>query len=475
MITIAISVLFLAAFLVLVLKKDMIAISAIVFSFFFLIFIYLAPETMVFAFSGWNPPFGIVWVLDGLGLFMALLITGIMSLTAIYSVKYIKKRKHRYYTLLCLLTIGLLGISLTGDIFNMYVFFELMSVSSYALVAFLLNKESTEAAFKYLVVGSLSSSFLLLGIAMLYGLAGTLNMADLATKVYGGPAFLVVLGLILGGLSLKSAIVPFHFWLPDVHPAAPSPVSALLSSVIVGSGVYMMIRVIFTVFGIVSVFWMLILLGLVTMILGGLMALIQKDAKRLIAYSTVSQIGYIFVAIGIGTSLGVTAGLFHLLNNILLKSLLFMSFGIVLWHTGTRDMNRLGGIGKQMPWVAFCFGVGALGTAGVPPLNGFASKWLIYMATWQVSPVITAIAIIVSAITMAYYIKVFSCIFMGHSNIKIVNKTPKMMLIPVIIITIMCIVIGIFPQIGIMFVEPATNALLNQSQYINAVLGGSVI
>ncbi len=471
MITIVLSVLFLAAFLVLVLKRDIIAISAIIFSFIFFLLAYFSPDIMMFAFSGWSPPFGIVWVLDKLGLFMAIMITGIMSLTAVYSVKYVKERKHRYYTLICLLTIGLIGISLTGDIFNMYVFFELMSVASYALVAFLLNKESTEAALKYLITGSLSSSFLLVGIAMLYGLTGTLNMADMALKISGGPVFMIVLGLILGGLSLKSAIVPFHFWLPDVHPAAPSPVSALLSSVIIGSGVYMTIRIIFTVFGIMSIFWMLIILGLITMVVGGLMAIMQKDVKRLLAYSTVSQVGYIFIAIGMGTPAGVTAGLFHLFNNILLKCLLFLSFGIILWHTGTRDLNKLGGLGKRMPWVAFCFGIGALGTAGIPPLNGFASKWLIYLATWEVSPIITSIAIIVSAITLAYYLKVFSCIFMGPSTFKIVKKTPKTMLIPIIILAIICIIIGILPQIGMMFVEPATNVLLEQGQYINAVLG----
>ncbi len=471
MITILIGVLFLAAFLVLVLKKDIIAISAIVFSFFLLLFMYFSPLTMVHQFSGWEPPFGIVWVLDDFGLLMSLLVTGIASLSAIFSVRYVKERRHRYYTLICLLTIGLVGISLTGDVFNLYVFFELMSISSYALVSFLLNREATEAAFKYLLVGSLSSSFFLLGIGLLYGLTGTLNMADIAVRLAPGPLSFAVFGFIIGGLALKSAIVPFHFWLPDVHPAATTPVSALLSSVIVGSGIYMMMRITFIVFGVMDIFWIFVIFGLVTMVVGGVMAVIQSDVKRLLAYSTVSQTGYVFLAMGMGSALGVSAGIFHLVNNILLKSLLFLSFGVVLYHTGIRDLNRLGGLGKKLPLVAFCFGVGALSIAGVPPFNGFASKWMIYMSTWGVSPALTAVAVIVSAVTLAYYMKAFSCIFLGPPKVEIKKKTPWLMVLPLLILVILCIVIGVFPQLAMAFVEPASNVLLNQNQYIIAVFG----
>jgi multicomponent Na+:H+ antiporter subunit D len=467
----AIAALLVAAFLTPVFKKDLIPIAAIIFSFLILVAVFLQGQIVIVKFSGWAPPFGIAWVVDRFNALMGLLVTGMASLVAIYSTRYVRERKSRFYTLLCLMTAGLLGVTLTGDVFNMYVFFEILSIACYGLVAFNTDREAIEGALKYIVLGPLASSFILLGIAMLYGLTGTLNMADIATKIQPDIAFNVAFGFLVGGFALKSAIVPFHFWLPDVHPVAPSPISAMLSSVVVGIGIYVIMRLVFTVFGFTGIMWMFIVLGIVTMVLGGIIAIAQTNIKRMIAYSTVSQSGYIFLAMGLGTNLGVAAAIFHLVNNILVKSLLFLAAGIVIWHTGTKDMNQLGGLGKRLPLVAICFGIGSLSIIGLPPLNGFASKWMIYMATWDISPVLTAIAVIVSGITMIYYLKAFSCIFMGSSRIQIKEKTPKAMLAPVIILAAICVLIGFFPQTVLGVIEQATNALLNQGQYITAVLG----
>jgi multicomponent Na+:H+ antiporter subunit D len=445
MIEYAIVALLVAAFLTQLFKKDAIAITAMIFSFLILATVFLQGQTVIMRFSGWSPPFGITWVVDRFNALMGLLVTGLASLVAIYSTSYVRERKSRFYTLLCLMTAGLLGVTLTGDVFNMYVFFEILSIACYGLVAFNLDREAIEGALKYIVLGPLASSFILLGIAMLYGLTGTLNMADIATRVQPDIAFSMAFGFLIGGFALKSAIVPFHFWLPDVHPVAPSPISAMLSSVVVGTGIYAVMRLVFTVFGFTGMLWIFIAFGLVTMVLGGIIAVVQTNIKRMIAYSTVSQSGYIFLAVGLGTNLGIAAAIFHLVNNILVKSLLFLATGIIIWHTGTKDMNQLGGLGKRLPMVMICFGIGALSIIGLPPFNGFASKWMIYMATWEVSPILTAVAVVVSGITLIYYIKAFSCIFMGRSRIQIKEKTPKAMLLPVVILAATC---------GECFIEP---------------------
>jgi len=459
-------VLFAATFLVLIVKRDEIAIIAILFSFFSMCYMFMNPEIMVFGFGGWSPPFGIVWVLDKLNVFLALLVTGISSVIAVYSLKYIKERRHRYYTLLCLITIGLLGVSLTGDIFNLYVFFEILSVSSYALVAFFLNEHAIEGAFKYLMVGSMTSLFILIGIAMLYGLTGTLNFADLASKISHDPPYMVALGLLVAGFSLKATIVPFHAWKPDAIEGTPAPIGAIFTSVSTAIGVYGILRILF-IFNLIQINWVLILFGAITMLLGALMALVQVNVKRMLAYSGVSQIGYVIMVIGFGTLLGITSGLYHILNNALIKTLLFMGIGIGIYLTGKENLNEMGM--KNTP-LLICVGIGLLSLSGIPPLNGFVSKWLIFMASWEISPMLTAIAIIASALTLAYSFKIFSAMFLA--NRKIEAKVPKILLIPVIILTALCVFIGVFPQAGLNMIEPAVNALLNQNQYITAVFGG---
>ncbi|MFH1237511.1 MAG: proton-conducting transporter membrane subunit [Candidatus Aenigmatarchaeota archaeon] len=472
MIEYAIVVLLVGAFLTPVFRRSFVPLAAILFSFLVMASVFMQGQTVIMEFSGWTPPFGIVWVVDSFNALMGLLVTGMAMLVAVYSTKYVRERRSRFFTLLCLMTAGLLGVTLTGDVFNMYVFFEILSIACYGLVAFNTDKEAIEGALKYIVLGPLASSFILLGIAMLYGLTGTLNMADIAMKVGPDIAFNVAFGFLIGGFALKSAIVPFHFWLPDVHPVAPSPISAMLSGVVVGTGVYTVMRIIFTVFGFSGVMWMFVAFGVLTMIIGGIIAIAQTNVKRMIAYSTVSQSGYIFLAFGLGTQLGVSAAIFHLVNNIVIKSLLFLAAGIIIWHTGKKDMNDLGGLGKQLPLVMICFGIGALSIIGLPPFNGFVSKWMIYSATWEISPALTAIAIIVSAMTLIYYVKAFASVFLGRSKCEIREKTPLAMLLPVIILAAICVFLGVFPQLAIGAVESAAAALLNQGQYITAVLGG---
>ena len=440
-------------------------------------------EVLVYKLGGWSPPWGIVLAVDGLNLLVALIIAGVVSLVAIYSVVYMERDSglEKYYTLLMLVTAGSMGVTLTGDIFNLYVFFEIMSISSYALVAFRRNWDSVEAGIKYLVIGSLGTALLLLAIVFLYGLIGSLNIADLAWKLGEIKAIQplpmivpLMLTLFIAGFGIKIAMVPMHAWLPDAYQAAPSAVSALLSGATTTVGVYAMLRVSYMLFGALAIGTMFIILGLVTMVVGGLMALVQRDLKRLLAYSCISQMGYILLGVGFGTAMGIQGGLFHLLNNAINKVLLFMCAGAIVYRVGTSNLDELGGLGKNMPITATLFVVGALAISGVPPLNGFASKWTIYVAGIEAGqPICTAIAVVMSALTLAYFLKAINLIFLGQrpEHLREVKEAPPLMLFPMLMLAAFCVVFGILPGLGIDLVRPAQSAVMNQVGYIGSVMG----
>ena len=424
--------------------------------------------------AGWLPPIGIAIAVDGLGLLMALVITGLGFSAAVFSYSYISHRKPEFYTVLLLIISGMFGVAITGDLFNLYVFFEIMAASSYILVAWMRTKESLEGAIKYMLINALSTSLIILGIGLMYGITGTLNMADIASKVQPSIALTVSLAFMMTGFLVKAALFPFHFWLVDAHPAAPSPMSALLSGAVVNLGLYAMVRLAFLTSAVISLDFVLVVLGIFSMLIGALLAMVQKDIKRLLAYSTIVQMGYCFLAIGMGTPLGLSAGLFHMLNNAIMKALLFFCAGVVVYTVGVRNMNELGGLGKRMPIVAACFLVGALAISGIPPFNGFASKYMIYLATWEVSPLLTVFALVIAGLTLAYNLKAFSSIFLGPENkeLKIEKSVPKSMMAVLLALTALCIIIGFFPQLGLAIVEPATASLLNLPNYISVVLGG---
>jgi len=380
-----------------------------------------------------------------------------------------------------LVTAGCMGVTLTGDVFNLFVFFEIMSISSYALVAFRRNWDSVEAGIKYMIIGSLGTSFILLSITLMYGLVGSLNIADLAGKIEAikatQPLPMIVplmLTLFVVGFGIKIAMVPLHAWLPDAYQAAPSAVSALLSGATTTVGVYAMLRVSYMLFGALAIGTMFIILGLVTMIVGGLMALVQHDLKRLLAYSSVSQMGYILLGVGFGTALGIQGGLFHLLNNAIYKVLLFMCAGAIAYRVGTSNLDELGGLGKNMPITATLFVVGALAISGVPPFNGFASKWTIYVAGVEAGqPICTAIAVIMSALTLAYFLKAINLMFLGQrpEHLRDVKEAPPLMLFPMLVLAVFCVVLGILPSLGMDLVRPAQGAVMNQLGYIGSVMG----
>ena len=307
---------------------------------------------------------------------------------------------------------GMNGVILTGDFFNLFVFLEIASIASYALVAFGVEAEELEASFKYLILGGVSSVIILFGIALLYSATGTLNMAHMSMILKNGVdknLLLFIFALFIMGFGLKSAMVPFHAWLPDAHPSAPAPISAMLSGLIIKAlGIYALIRIFFIVLGILPIIkTVLMVLGALSMVIGVFLAVGQWDFKRLLAYHSISQMGYVMVGIGLATPLGILGGLFHLLNHAVFKSLLFLCSGAFEYATGTRQLKELGGLIKKMPWTGASCSTAALSISGVPPFNGFWSKLIIIVALFQAKMYLLAvITVFVSFMTLISFIKV---------------------------------------------------------------------
>jgi multicomponent Na+:H+ antiporter subunit D len=462
-------------------------------------FVLLRCGTLVYKIGGWEPvngiPIGIYWVKDGLSTLMLIIVNLIALMSTIFSVDYMEKftEKNRYYCLFLLMLAGMNGVILSGDMFNLFVFLEIAAISSYSLVAFGTESEELEAAFKYQVMGTVASSFILLGIALLYSYTGTLNMADMARviavknsesgimnssfSILNSPLVMFVCGLFIMGFGMKAAIVPFHAWLPDAHPSAPAPISAMLSGVLIKAlGVYVLIRIVFNVTGMTPVFSnILLVLGTLSIMGGVVSAIGQWDFKRLLAYHSISQVGYIILGIGLGTPLGILGALFHLLNHSVFKSLLFLNSGAVVYATGTRDLQQMGGLNKKMPITGDSSFIASMSIAGVPPFNGFWSKLIIIIACIQADRIGFAVwAIIGSILTLASFMKVQRYAFFGPLNEKWkeIKEVPGFMRLSMIILAVLCIVMGLLlvPQVRDVFLTPAVEVLRNGIDYAKTVL-----
>jgi len=371
------------------------------------------------------------------------------------------------------------GVILTGDFFNLFVFLEIASISSYALVAFGVEAEELEASFKYLILGGVSSTIILLGIALLYSATGTLNMADVSMSIQKGISRNVLFftfALFLMGFGLKSAMVPFHAWLPDAHPSAPAPISAMLSGLIIKAlGIYSVARIFFVIIGVVPIIkTILMVLGALSMVIGVFLAVGQWDFKRLLAYHSISQMGYVMVGIGLATPLGILGGLFHLLNHAVFKSLLFLCSGAFEYTTGTRQLKQLGGLIRKMPWTGSSCSIAALSISGVPPFNGFWSKFIIIVALFQSHNYLLAIiTVFVSFMTLISFVKVqkYSLFGVLPKKLQDIKEVPVLMVSGMVILALLCIGLGIlFPVYGFSILESARNVMLEPARYLQYAL-----
>ena len=453
-------------------------------------------EIISYWMGGWKPEggyaFGIGYEIDGLGLFFGILTAVTFLMSMLFSKRYMERDGHlgHYYTLFLMLAGSVLGLVFTGDVFNLFIMIEIMTFASVALTAFRHGKhpEALEGAFKYLVLGSIGSSLTLLGIALLYLSTHTLNMAQISALLSSQglqPTTLFAFAMMLSGLAVKSFVVPFHTPAADAYATAPSSVSTLFSGMVNKAGIYGIIRLSYTLFRTMdreALLLLLSILGAVTMFVGVTMALAQHDFKRLLAFHSISQIGYVLMAVGLGTNLGLYSGLFHAMNHTLFKGLLFLTAGAVYYATGTTNLDELGGLAKRMPRTTACFLVGAFAISGLPPFNGFASKWTVYQAAYQKSLesgnfvylIITIVALLVSVLTLASFIKVTTSVFFGQQPARLdtVREVPFSMQLPMFIMSALCLAGGIFYRPVLQYlVAPAVNAAKNPVVYIDTMMG----
>lgn len=431
------------------------------------------------------PPLGACFEIDMLSVFMASLIVGLAIAACLYSIRYMEHDTGLvlYYVLLLGLVAGMVGVVFAGDLFTLFIFWELMCLASYCLVAYRKERWApVEAGFKFLVMSSFGNVTVLFAMSLLYGMTGTLNLAFLALSLKNAASsvwILLAMIMVIIGFGVEAALVPLHFWLPDAHPEAPSPVSALLSGVVIKTGGYALLRILFLVFPSVQASWqlMLAIAAVVTMTVGNLMALLQEDLKRLLAYSSVAQMGY--VVFGLTTVYGVTASLFHVMNHAIMKGLLFFCAGCYVHMTGTRDVNELSGVWKRMPVTTIAFTIGAFAIAGMPPLNGFLSELMLIMAGIKAGThpaqsymtVFAAIMILNVLFSVAYYLRLVQTFVLKKESLTVAkaHEAPLSMLMPISLLAFLCILIGIYPYPFLNFAERAANAVVQASSYISAV------
>lgn len=431
-------------------------------------------------FGNWNEKIGVQFTVDEFSSLMGLFIIALAFLIVIYSLKDIEheikpQQFSGYYTLVFILLFSMLGITFTNDLFNMYVFMEILSITSCSIISIKRKKENYMASFRYLILNTMGSLSVLLGIALLYMVSGHLNMTQVyltISEIWSiyPTNILVAVGFILTGLGIKAAVFPLHVWLPDAHSTAPTPSSALLSSIVVKVYIFSVYKILFKVLGQTIVVGLgiptvLTYFAAIGMIMGSVFAIGQKDIKRMLAYSSVAQIGYIFLGLGIATAEGLSASLFHIISHGLMKSALFLSAGSIIYYKGKRDLRDLDGIGYEMPITMMVFTVAAFGMIGIPGISGFMSKIYLSFAVLGVNkPVYLAIILISSFLNAVYYLPIIISAFLKESkdrkNIMIVEKLPKPMIIPMVIIAILIVVIGFYPQLVMDLVDKAIPTFL---------------
>ncbi len=417
----------------------------------------LSGDSVVYTLGSWDQTIGLSLLVDHLTIFMVLLGNILGVLVLIYALAE-GKYHSRFYALMLIMMSSISGAFLSRDIFNLFVFMEVLSISSYILVAHYGHKGSLLAGINYLLISSIGLIFFLFGIGILYRYVGTLNMVDMGEKIprffsQSPRAVILTLALFIIGFGVKCAMVPLHTWLPDAHSIAPSPVSALLSGIVIKVGVYAFFRTvqIFRLSPIIgSVYSLFLYTGAVTAIFGAIMALVQSDLKRLLAYSSINQIGYILIGIGLGTEGGATGALFHTANHAVAKSCLFLCAGSVIERTGKRKISDLVMVARTMPGITTIFILASLSLIGIPPAGGFFSKLIIGLSSAKSGhPLIASIIFFTSIITGAYFLRCIGVFFQEEAQYSIPDKRcSSLAYLPLVLLMSGVFVVVFFPWAG---------------------------
>lgn len=377
----------------------------------------LAEGVVSYALGGWAPPLGIEYRVDLVSAYILILVSLMGALVISYAPRSVAseiapERQAWFYTMYLLCMAGLLGIAITGDAFNAFVFLEVSSLSTYVLIALGRDRRAVLSAYQYLIVGTIGATFYVLGVGLLYVMTGSLNLADIAGRIgdiENIRPLLAALAFITVGISLKVALFPVHLWLPNAYAFAPSVVTAFLASTATKVAIYLLLRYLFSIFGVVfltdlPVTEILIVLSVAAMIVASIVAVFQANVKRMLAYSSVAQIGYITLGIALITQTGLTGGIVHIFNHAVMKAALFMAVGCIVFRTGVVRIEDLAGIGRRMPLTMGAFVIAGLGLIGVPGTVGFVSKYYLVAAALEQGLWWLAAIIVISSLIAVVYV-----------------------------------------------------------------------
>jgi multicomponent Na+:H+ antiporter subunit D len=416
--------------------------------------------TLVYALGGWAAPWGIEYRIDYLNSYLLLLVSAMGAIVLVASQSSIggelpRNRHMLFYTAYLLCLTGLLGILCTGDAFNVFVFLEISSLSSYTLISLGNDRRALTASYQYLIMGTIGATFIIIGVGLMYMMTGTLNMYDLAQRlpeVHNSKTVLSAIGFFIVGVCLKLALFPLHLWLPNAYAFAPSIATAFLAATSTKVAVYVLIRFIFSVVGpefantVLPLQEIFVVLGVSGIFATSISAIYQLNIKRLFAYSSVAQIGYMILALAIGTPLGLTATLLHLFNHALMKAALFLAIGGVVYRVGSAQLSHFAGLGRQMPWTMAAVVAGGLSLIGVPLTVGFVSKWYLVLALlengwWP----LTILVLISSLLAVIYVWRIVEWVYFSSPRIMIdeVKDPPLGQLVPIYVLVIANFYFGI--------------------------------
>lgn len=438
--------------------------------------------TISYHMGGWAPPIGIEYRVDRANAFVLLIVATISLITLPFAKKTVERevptdKHHLFYSAWLLCVTGLLGIAITGDAFNVFVFLEISSLSSYVLIAAGRDPRALTASFQYLVLGTLGATFILIGVGLLYIMTGTLNMMDLAARlpaVAETTPVLAAAGFLTVGIALKAALFPAHFWLPNGYAFSPSAVSVLLSATATKVSIYLLLRFELTVFGDIPAVenfnfaTLLMPFAVAAFGLGSVAAIFQDDVKRLLAYSSVAQIGYMVVGLGFASVDGVTAGIVHLFNHALMKAALFMAAGAVFMRAGGVQLANFAGMGRRMPLTMFAFVLAGLSLIGVPLTVGFVSKWYLVLAALQAGTagyVIAGLILMSSLLAVIYVWRVVEVAYFRDPHPDAPREeAPLSLLVPMWLLVIACFWFGIDSSFTVGIARDAAIQLMSPGQ-----------
>ena len=433
-------------------------------------------EILSYAFGNWPAPIGIEYRVDAANAFVALLVSGTAAISLLWAKtsvdQEVPERQGVFYALFLLALAGLMGITMTGDAFNVFVFLEISSLATYALIAHGSDRRALLASFRYLIMGTVGATFLLIGIGFLYMMTGTLNMADLAERlpeVSDTRTVRAALAFIVVGMGLKLALLPLHLWLPNAYAYAPSFITVFLAATATKVALYVMLRFIFTVFSpdysfvVLPLSTVLMVLAIAGMFAGSWVAMFQANIKRMLAYSSVAQVGYMVLGVSLVSLTGLTAAFLHLFNHALMKAALFMAIGTVIYQVGSARIEAVRGLGRQMPWTLTAFALAGLSIIGVPTTAGFISKWYLILASIEAGAWWMIALIVITSMMAVYYIwRVVEAAWMTErpADAPAVREAPLSLLIPTWLLVALNFYFGIDTRLTVGASTAAAEALM---------------